>query len=261
VRPSTAFGQNFLVDPNLARAIVSLAGVGPGDRVVEVGAGLGSLTVALAEAGAEVLAVEVDRAVVAALSEVVGEDPRVRVLHEDALRVVWEAVLGDGPWRMVSNLPYNVAVPVVMRMLEEAPQVLEFLVMVQREVGERLAAGPGDEQYGAVSARVAYRADARVVRRVPPTVFWPEPKVESVIVRLRRRDPPVPTTPGVLFRVIDEGFAQRRKTMRNALVRLGLPAGEAAAALERCGLDRSVRAERLGLEEFACLAEALPGDA
>jgi 16S rRNA (adenine1518-N6/adenine1519-N6)-dimethyltransferase len=257
VRPAKALGQHFLADPNLGRRIVSLAGVGRGDRVVEVGAGLGSLTVALAEAGAEVLAVEVDRRIVPVLREVVAPFPNVRVEVGDAVRMDWREVLKGGPWKMVSNLPYNVAVPVVLEMLKTAPQVEELTVMVQREVGERLAAGPGDDQYGAVSARVAYHADARVLRRVRPSVFWPEPQVESVLVRMERRSPPVPTPEDELFRVVDEGFAQRRKTMRNALVRLGVPAARAAELLTGCGLDPNVRAEELGLAAFACLAEAL----
>ncbi len=236
---------------------MSLAGVGPGDRVVEVGAGLGSLTVALAGAGAEVLAVEVDRRLLPALREVVGGLPRVRVLAADALAVDWRRALDGGPWKMVSNLPYGVAVPVVLRMLETAPAVAAFLVMVQREVGERLAAGPGDEAYGAVSLRVAYRARAEVLRRVPPDVFWPRPEVESVLVRLIPHRPPVDVLPGPLFRVVEEGFAERRKTVRNALRRLGLPGEEADRALARCGVPPRARAEELGLEDFACLAGRL----
>jgi 16S rRNA (adenine1518-N6/adenine1519-N6)-dimethyltransferase len=247
------------VDPNLARSIVVDARVGPGDRVLEVGAGLGSLTVALAEAAGEVLAVEVDRAAVAALGEVAGARPNVRILATDALRVAWPRVLIGGPWKMVSNLPYNIAVPVVVELLRRAPQVEELTVMVQREVGERLAADPGDEQYGAVSVRVAYHAGARILRRVPPSVFWPEPRVESVVVRLVRRFPPVSTPEEGLFRVVDEGFAQRRKTVRNALVRLGLDRHRAERALGECGLDPRVRAEQLGLAEFACLAAAISG--
>jgi 16S rRNA (adenine1518-N6/adenine1519-N6)-dimethyltransferase len=224
--------------------------------VLEVGAGLGSLTVALADAGAEVLAVELDRALVPALEEVVRGLP-VRVVREDAVDADWQAILGEGPWRMASNLPYNVAVAVVMGLLERAPQVDPMLVMVQREVGERLAAGPGEEAYGAVSLRMAYRAAVEVVRRVPPSVFWPEPQVESVVVRIARRAPPVDTPQEALFRLIEEGFAQRRKTMANALVRLGYPRERAEDALRQAGLPERVRAEDLGLEELARLSDAL----
>ena len=178
------------------------------------------------------------------------------MLAGDAVRLDWAELLGDGEWRMASNLPYNVAVPVVLRLLEEAPSVRDLVVMVQREVGERLAASPDDEAYGAVSAKVAYFADARLLRRIPSSVFWPEPKVESVLVRLTPREPPVSTPRDRLFRVIDEGFAQRRKTMANALVRLGLDRAAAARLLESCGVDIRVRAESLSLEQLACLAEA-----
>ena len=233
------------------------ADIRPGDRVVEIGAGLGSLTVALAGAASEVVAVEADRSLVPALREAVEGLP-VRVLQGDALRLDWAAELPGSPWRMVSNLPYNVAVPVVFRMLEEAPQVADQLVMVQREVGDRLAAGPGSDAYGAASARLAYLADVSTVRRVPSTVFWPRPKVESVLVRIVPRDePPVAADRDALFRVIEAGFAQRRKTMRNALIRLGLSADAAVDALRSCGLADDVRAEQLGLAEFAGLASAV----
>ena len=235
------------------------AGIEPGDRVVEVGAGLGSLTVALAEVAAEVLAVEADRTLVPALRESVAGLDGVRVVEADALRLDWRTELPGQPWRMVSNLPYNVAMPLVFRMLDEAPQVDRFLVMVQREVGERMAAGPGVAAYGAASVRLAYLAHVDVVRRVSASVFWPRPNVESVLVRIVPHEPPVDVGREDLFRVVEAGFAQRRKTMRNALVRLGLPAGAAAAALEGCGLGADVRAEELGLAELACLAEAAAG--
>ena len=259
VRPRKALGQHFLVDPNLARSIVRWAGIGPGDRVLEIGAGLGSLTVELARAADRVLAVEVDPAVASALRDVTRDQGNVDVLERDALALEWRSLLGDGRWKMVSNLPYNVAVPVVMGLLRAAPAVHELTVMVQREVGERLVAGTGDDQYGAVSVRVAYHTEGRMIRRVSPSVFWPEPNVESVIVRLVRRPPPVSTASEELFRVVDEGFAQRRKTMRNALVRLGLDRPAAVGALQACALGPNVRAEELGLPQFACLAEAIRG--
>jgi 16S rRNA (adenine1518-N6/adenine1519-N6)-dimethyltransferase len=256
VRPVKALGQHFLVEPTLARRIVELAGVGPGDRVVEIGAGLGSLTVALAGAGAEVVAVELDRTLAPALAEAVGAfGPRVRVVVADALRIDWGRELEGGPWKLVANLPYNVAVPVVMRVLAEEPRIEHLLVMVQREVGERLAAAPGDEQFGAVSLRVAYRARAKVVRRVARTVFWPQPNVDSVLVSMQRRPPPVEVDRAALFETIEVAFAQRRKSMRGALMRLGLDGERAVAVLAACGIDPMERPERLGLEAFACLTE------
>jgi 16S rRNA (adenine1518-N6/adenine1519-N6)-dimethyltransferase len=239
--------------------IAKEAGAAEGTRILEVGPGLGSLTVALAETGAEVLAVEVDRRLLPALEEVTAAFPLVRVAREDASRADWRAVLGEGAWRMASNLPYNVAVPVVLDLLKDAPEVDPMVVMVQREVGERLIASPGREAFGAVSLRVAYRAEAKLLRRVRPSVFWPEPQVESVLVRLERRPPPVAVAEEALFRLIDAGFAQRRKTMANALVRLGHGRERATTALEGAGLDRRIRAEELGLEDFARLVETLGG--
>ena len=262
MKPSKSLGQNFLMDPNTARLIADMASVGPGERVLEIGAGLGSLTVALAATGASVLAVEFDRGLVPALSEVVGGIGDVEVLAADAMTVAWPELLGQRRWKMVSNLPYNVATPLILDMLEASLPIDIYLVMVQREMGERLAAGPGDEGYGAVSAKVAYLSEASVVRRVPPTVFWPRPKVESVLVRLVPRSaPPVEADGAVLFRVVEEGFAQRRKTMANALRRMGLSAAGATLALERCGLGSSVRAEELSLEDFAKLSREVPADA
>lgn len=224
--------------------------------MVEVGAGLGSLTLALAQAGAEVVAVELDRRLIPALQEVVGGFPNVRVEVADAVRADWSELLGGpDPWKMVANLPYNVAVPVVLRALDEEPRVERFLVMVQREVGERLAAGPGDPQYGAVSLRVAYRADARVVRRVARTVFWPQPNVESVLVDIVRRPPALEVDEEQLWRVVRGAFQQRRKTMRSALIRLGLDPERAVEVLRACGVEPDQRPEELGVPEFACIAE------
>jgi 16S rRNA (adenine1518-N6/adenine1519-N6)-dimethyltransferase len=259
IRPRKAFGQHFLVDPNLARAIAADAGVGPRDRVVEIGAGFGSLSVALAATGAEVLAVEFDRALLPALDETVGGLERVRVLVADALHVDWSRELARGRWTACANLPYNIAVPVVLRLLEEVPSVTRFVVMVQREVGQRFVAGPGDLHYGPTSLRVAYLARGELVRRVPPNVFWPRPRVESVVVRLHRLDRPrVAVDVKRLWRVVDTGFAERRKAMRAALVRMGVEPGRAQELLEACGIEPRVRAQRLSLEEFACLAGTLP---
>lgn len=238
--------------------IVALAGIEPGDRVLEVGAGLGSLTVPLAEAGASVLAVEFDRGLVAALTEV-AEGRSIEVLGDDAMKVDWRSALGGERWKMVSNLPYNIATPLLIDMLSADLPIDSFLVTIQREVGERLAARAGDDLYGAVSIRVEWFAEAEIVRRVPPTVFWPPPKVESVIVRLTPRSkPPVDADPEVLFRLVAEGFAQRRKTMANALRRLGASSEEAGRTLAACGLRADVRAEDLSLADLAALSHEVP---
>jgi 16S rRNA (adenine1518-N6/adenine1519-N6)-dimethyltransferase len=258
LRPSKALGQHFLADPNTARRIVGLADISTGTRVVEVGPGLGSLTVALCAAGASVLAVERDRHIVGALEEVVGGLP-VEVVVADALTVDWTAQLDDGPWSMVANLPYNVATPLVVECLERAPMIDRFLVMVQREVGERLAAGPGTKAYGAVSVKVAYYATASVVGHVPATVFVPQPNVESALVRLVRRPAPPVTVPDVerMFALVRAGFATRRKMLRRALAPV---LGDAApAVLERAGVEASARAEELALDEWAAIARAEAG--
>jgi len=256
LRPSKALGQNFLADPNTAARIVRLAGVEAGDRVVEVGPGVGSLTVALGEAGASVTALELDRKLIPVLEEVLA-GVGARIVTGDALTVDWVELLGtEHRWAMVSNLPYNVATPVVIRAIETAPMITRFLVMVQREVGERIAAGPGDPAYGAVSVKVAYHCTAKVVGIVPPTVFVPRPKVDSALVRLERRVvPPVDVEdPDRMFVLVRAGFATRRKMLRRALTTvLGT---RAAAVLRSAGIDPEARAETLGLTEWAALAAA-----
>jgi 16S rRNA (adenine1518-N6/adenine1519-N6)-dimethyltransferase len=231
------------------------------DRVLEVGAGLGSLTVALAATGARVTAIEFDRALIPALEEVLEPLRNVRLEVGDAMRVDWDSLLGGDGWKMVSNLPYNLSVPLVADLLAGAPSIGSYLVMVQREVGERLAAGAGEEGYGAVSLRVAFRARAELVRRVPASVFWPEPNVESVLVRLSPRPAPVDADEGALFRVVEEGFAERRKTMTNALKRIGLDASSAVRFLKAAEIDPLARAEQLDLADFARITTVLVREA
>jgi 16S rRNA (adenine1518-N6/adenine1519-N6)-dimethyltransferase len=255
LRPSRALGQNFVADPNTVRRIARLAGVGVGDRVLEIGAGLGSLTLALAETGAEVVAVETDRHVVPVLRAVV-ERARVDVVEGDALTLDLSALLaarGGGAWSLVANLPYNVATPLVMRALTEVPAVTRLLVMVQREVGDRMAAAVGDDAYGAVSVRIAYFARAEVVGRVPASVFVPRPRVESVLVRLERREKPA-VDPGVvsygrLDAVVRAGFAHRRKMLRRSLAGVVEP-----DAFARAGVRPEARAEELDLAAWGRLA-------
>ena len=274
LRPKRSLGQNFLIDPNTACRIVARAELEPGMPVLEIGPGLGSLTLALVDAGHEVVALELDaglaevlRSVLdtadedgAAITDADGPDGRGRVRIEvgDACAVDLEGLLGGepGPWACVSNLPYNVAVPVVMGILEDAPRVERILVMVQREVGERLAAGPGDPQYGAVSVKVAYFAEAAVVGLVPPTVFVPRPKVESALVRLRRRSEPPVAVPSAdqLFVLVRAGFAQRRKMLRRSL--LPVLGDRTPAVLTAVGVAPTARAEALGLEEWAAVARS-----
>lgn len=252
--PRRAMGQHFVVDPNTVRRIARMAAVGPGQRVVEVGAGLGSLTLALLETGAEVTAIELDRRLVPVLREVV--EPRgARVVEGDALRLDWAALLGGGPddWVLAANLPYNVAAPLVAGLLDDVPAIARMLVMVQREVGERLAAGVGDPAYGALSVKVSYWAEAAVVGRVPATVFLPQPAVESVLVSLTRRSVPAVDDDEVeaqdLFSLVRAGFSQRRKMLRRSL------AGRVGAADFACaGVAPEARAEELDVAAWGRLA-------
>ena len=250
IRPSRARGQNFVIDPNTVRRVARLAEVGPGDRVIEVGAGLGSLTLALANTGAAVTAVEVDRALLAALREVVA-DRDVTVVEGDALRLDWNQLLGGDEWVLAANLPYNIATPLVATLLDHVPAIRRFTVMVQREVAERLAAPPGSRAYGAVSVKVAYWATAEVVARVPPTVFWPQPKVESAVVVIRRRAPEslLDVDRDWFFRLVAVGFGQRRKMLRRSLASLVDPSAFVAA-----GVSPEARPEDLDVEAWARLA-------
>jgi 16S rRNA (adenine1518-N6/adenine1519-N6)-dimethyltransferase len=257
LRPSRALGQHYLADPNTARRIVRLAGVQPGDSVLEIGPGVGSLTLALAEAGARVTALELDRHVLPALEEVVVDAPEVRVVQGDALEVDLADLLDSGPrWSVVANLPYNVATPIVVRLLESEPRVSSLLVMVQREVGERLAASPRTKAYGAVSVKVAYFAAAHVQGVVSPNVFYPPPKVDSALVRLERHATPPVAVPSTddLFALVRAGFSQRRKMLRRALQPVLQDA--TTATLERAGVSPTARAEQLDLAAWAAVARA-----
>jgi 16S rRNA (adenine1518-N6/adenine1519-N6)-dimethyltransferase len=253
--PKTSLGQHFLVDPNTIDKIVRLSEVRPGDRVLEVGPGLGTLTAALVAAGTHVIAVEQDRALAPALEEVLAGSGRVRIIWADALSVDYGALLRGRRTALVANLPYQIATPLVMRLLEERPEVEAITVMVQKEVGQRLVAEPGSASYGAVSAKIAYLARAELLAKVSRRVFLPEPAVDSVVVGLRRRArPPVAGLRERIFAVIEAGFAQRRKTIRSALRNAGVDPGRLEAALAAAGVDPETRAERLGLEEFGAIS-------
>jgi 16S rRNA (adenine1518-N6/adenine1519-N6)-dimethyltransferase len=254
LRPSRALGQNFVADPNTVRRIARLAGVGPGDRVLEIGAGLGSLTLALADTGASVTAVELDKYLVPVLRSVVAEaGADATVVEGDAMALDWATLLGAGPWTLVANLPYNVATPLVLDLLDDVPAIERMLVMVQREVGERLAAAPGDEAYGLPSVKVAYWAEASVVGKVPPSVFVPQPKVESALVSIVRRPSAAVAAgdvdPASLFELARAGFGQRRKMLRRSLAGLVDDAGFAAA-----GVRPEARAEELDVAAWGRLA-------
>lgn len=260
VRPTKKLGQNFVHDPNTVRRIVRAAELAPDDVVVEVGPGLGSLTLALLPAVAAVQAVEIDPVLAARLPATVAAFApdlagRLTVVAADAMRV--GAADLPGATALVANLPYNVAVPVVLHLLAELPGLRRGLVMVQAEVAERLAAGPGSKTYGVPSAKLAWYAAARRAGPVPRAVFWPVPGVDSGLLAFDRRDPP-PGDRVAVFAVIDAAFAQRRKTLRSALAGWAGSPAAAEHALRAAGIDPTTRAERLGVEDFARLAAARP---
>jgi 16S rRNA (adenine1518-N6/adenine1519-N6)-dimethyltransferase len=253
--PRRSSGQNFVVDANTVRRIVAAAGLDAGDVVLEIGPGLGSLTLGLAETVARVVAVEIDAGLVRALEETVGGCDNVEVVHADALEIDLGETVGE-PARLVANLPYNVATPLVMRALHD-PRIRDVFVMVQREVGERWCARPGDPLHAGVSVKIALVADATMVLRIPRTVFHPVPNVDSVMVRLTRRaDAPDPDRRDRLFALVDLAFAHRRKTLRNNL-RGAYPEPVVTAAAEEAGIDLGARAETLDAGAVTALADAL----
>ncbi|MFL6153569.1 MAG: 16S rRNA (adenine(1518)-N(6)/adenine(1519)-N(6))-dimethyltransferase RsmA [Ornithinibacter sp.] len=260
IRPTKQWGQNFVVDGNTVRRIVRVAGVGADDTVVEVGPGLGSLTLALLPVVDRVVAVEVDPVLAAALPDTVAAHApaladRLEVVQGDALAV--RTLPGPPPTALVANLPYNVSVPVVLRFLELFPELRTLLVMVQLEVAERLAAPPGSRTYGVPSVKAAWYADVRLAGSVSRSVFWPVPNVDSGLVMLTRREPPVTTaTREEVFACVDAAFAQRRKTLRAALAGWAGSAALAEEALVVAGIDPRTRGEQLDVAAFAAIAAA-----
>jgi 16S rRNA (adenine1518-N6/adenine1519-N6)-dimethyltransferase len=262
--PRRSLGQNFVTDPNTIRRIVRLARVQPDQQVVEVGPGLGSLTLGLLEAGARVVAVEKADELAASLTERLApavEAGRLSVVHGDALDLRWVDEL-DGPAPLVANLPYNVATTIVIDVLDQVPSVPRLLVMVQKEVADRMASGPGEAAYGLPSLRIARRARARRVAVIGPDVFWPRPRVDSALVEIERRpDAPEldPAEEATLVELSRAGFGQRRKTLRRALASArGTP--EVVAALDAAGLPPDARAEQLDVAQWVALTRLLPGD-
>ena len=260
VRPSKRLGQNFVVEAGTVRKIASLAALEPRDVVLEVGPGLGSLTLALLAAGAgQLVAIEIDRALAGELPQTIAARApqladRMTVVTADALQVA-AGDLPAAPSVLVANLPYNVAVPVLLHLLAALPTLQRGLVMVQAEVAERMCAGPGSRVYGTPSVKLAWYAAARPAGAVPRTVFWPVPNVDSRLVAFTRRDAPVTAaTRAEVFAVIDAAFRQRRKTLRAALSGWAGSAPEAERLLRAAGIDPGARGEALGVGEFARLA-------
>lgn len=251
--PRRAFGQNFVSDPNTVRRIARMANVKANDHVVEIGAGLGSLTLALAETGARITAIEIDHGIAPVLRDVVKDLPNVSVVVGDALELDWNELVPPGSSAVVvANLPYNVATPLVADLLDAVPQISRFVVMVQKEVALRLASQVGSSDYGAISVKVAYWATARVLGDVPPSVFIPRPKVTSSIIEITRRATPAVgphIEPQKLFTVIRTGFGQRRKMLRRSLANIATPEN-----FENAGVSPESRPEELNVEQWGRLA-------
>ena len=260
LRPTKSRGQNFVVDANTVRRIVRAAGLAADDVVVEVGPGLGSLTLALLDAVRRVVAVEIDPLLASQLPTTVAERrpdlvDRLEVVLADALQV--RRLPGPPPTALVANLPYNVSVPVLLHLLERLPTLRSGLVMVQAEVAERLAAGPGSKVYGVPSVKAAWYADVRRAGNVSRSVFWPVPGVDSGLVHLQRRDPPASQAGrAAVFACVDAAFAQRRKTLRAALAGWAGSAQAAEQVLRSAGVDPGARGEVLDVHAFTALADA-----
>ncbi|MFG2723336.1 16S rRNA (adenine(1518)-N(6)/adenine(1519)-N(6))-dimethyltransferase RsmA [Streptomyces sp. NPDC048416] len=263
VRPTKQRGQNFVIDANTVRRIVRTAEVRPDDVAVEVGPGLGSLTLALLEAADRVVAVEIDDVLAAALPATIearmpARADRFSLVHSDAMQI--QDLPGPPPTALVANLPYNVAVPVLLHMLDRFPSIERTLVMVQAEVADRLAAKPGNKVYGVPSVKANWYADVKRAGSIGRNVFWPAPNVDSGLVSLVRRAAPVETTAtkSEVFAVVDAAFAQRRKTLRAALSGWAGSPAAAEAALVGAGVSPQARGEALTVEEFAAIAENRP---
>lgn len=266
VSPTKKLGQNFVIDPNTVRKIVRLSGVETGDHVIEIGPGLGSLTLGLTEAGASVTAIEIDDRLAAELPHTLtalqpDAQRQLRVIRCDALEVTADQILGPDappPKRLVANLPYNVSVPILMHLLELAPSLQAGLVMVQAEVGHRIAAAPGSKEYGAPSAKAAWHGDWSIAGTVSRRIFWPVPGVDSVLVRYERRSGALGSEAerSATFALVNAAFAQRRKMLRQSLQAVIGPLDATVAAVEAAGLDATARAEQLSITDYLAIARA-----
>lgn len=257
--PRRSFGQNFVTDPNTVRRIARLAGVAPGDMVIEIGAGLGSLTLALAETRAEVIAVEVDHGIVPVLRTVVAGSPNVTVVEGDAMTLDWEQLIpADRTATVVANLPYNIATPLIADLLDSMPRITRYVVMVQKEVAQRLAAAPRTSEYGAVSVKVAYWAEAKLLGDVPPSVFIPRPKVTSSIIEITRRAKPADqdgdggASADELFAVVRKAFGQRRKMLRRSLAEI-----TSSETFVRADISPEARPEELDVAQWIRLTSEI----
>ena len=259
---SKKLGQNFLIDARIVQGIVEAAEIEPGDRVLEIGPGIGTLTQGLAEAGADVTAVELDKKLPAVLKETLKAYDNVRIVPGDILKVNIPEIMGEAPFKVAANLPYYITTPILMTLLERRLPITHMVTMVQKEVAERMTAKPGSRIYGALSVAVQYYTEPEIVLDVPPRSFVPAPEVMSVVVSCRvRKEPAVAVQDEKLFfRVVKAAFGQRRKTLMNALKGGGFSKEAVRDALEQSGIDPTRRGETLTLEEFGRLADAFAAE-
>lgn len=259
IHMSKRLGQNFLIDANIVQGIVDAANVQENDRVLEIGPGIGTLTQALAETGAEVTCVELDKRLPEVLAHTLDAYDNVRVIQGDILKVNIPEIMGDKPFKVVANLPYYITTPIIMALLEKHLPITDIVVMVQKEVAERMAAQPGGKTYGALSVAVQYYTVPEIALYVPPRSFMPPPEVDSVVVNCKVRQIPAVELidEKMFFRVVKAAFVQRRKTLNNALKSMGVDKNIIADVLDKAGIEATRRGETLTMEEFGAIANIL----
>lgn len=256
---SRRLGQNFLVSPGVVRAVVEAAEIRQGDRVLEIGPGIGTLTQGLLETGAEVTAVELDKKLPAVLAETLRGYAHLQVVQGDILKTDIPALMGDRPFKVAANLPYYITTPILLSLLEQKLPITHIVTMVQKEVAERMTASPGGKNYGALSVAVQYHTEPEIVLDVPPSCFFPAPEVDSAVIACEVRKTPAVRVRDekLFFRVVKAAFGQRRKTLSNALKPLGFPKEKIEDALRGAEVDAARRGETLSLAEFAAIANRL----
>ncbi len=259
-----SLGQNFLIDDNIVDKIVAGAGIGPGDKIIEVGPGIGTLTREMASRAQNLMAVEIDKNLIPILEDTLGDYDNVKIVNEDIIkadiRVLIDENLGGGPVKLVANLPYYITTPIIMRFLEENINVTDIVVMVQKEVAERMNAQPGGKDFGALSVAVQYYCDTEIVAKVPRHLFVPQPNVDSIVIALRIRPERKYKVDDedLYFKVVKAAFGQRRKTLLNSISSMGnLAKDQVKEALEEAGIDPKRRGETLSLDEFAILSNVI----
>lgn len=255
-----SLGQNFLVDQSVPRDIVDGADVGPEDLVIEIGPGVGTLTAQLLKIAKRVVAIELDDTLIPILTEELGGYSNFSLIHNDALKVNFDEIIGDEKSvKLVANLPYYVTTPIIVKLLKEKHKFKSLTIMIQKEVAERMAAEPGNKDYGALSLLVQYYCNTEIVRKVPPACFIPRPKVDSIVIRLEKLDNPRVEVQNekLFFDIIRNAFNMRRKTLWNGVKNIGLPKEKLEEAFSEANVDPKRRGETLSIEEFAALADAI----